>query len=250
MEKLSSNPRRLALGGMVVGLVILAAVVVLGRDRDGASRAASPPGAPAAPSAAARPSAAVPQLPGATEQPEMPEELMARILKKDTRLATFMDYHKTVLMDAPRRAEYRKLLASADMMSAMADALMDPGTGKVQPEEYYHRLMQVDYFEAALGWKDNPEREKVLAVTAQVIAKDQFVATQDAGRRQLLGGTKMELYRLMYEQDPRRAEALVASARGSRMEPLLSWMAGEELRRRTREAEIVKEVEALQSQAN
>ena len=42
---------------------------------------------------------------------------------------------------------------------------------------------------------------------------------------------------------------MVAQASGTRMEPLVSWMAAEETRRRTREEEIRKETEALQQKA-
>jgi hypothetical protein len=132
----------------------------------------------------------------------------------------------------------------------MAEALMEPGGGKVDLKEPYRRLMQIDYFEAALAWKDNPQRERVLQLTRDIITKDNFSGDQDRARRQMLGGTRMELYRLLYEQDARRAQELVAQAKGTRMEPLVTWMAEEELRRRTREAEIQKEIEALQAKAN
>ena len=156
---------------------------------------------------------------------------------------------QTVLLDKARREEYRKLLSSTEIMTAMAEDLMNPGSGHVDTEEYYHRLMLVDYFEAALGWKDNPQRDKLLEVTKGIIVKDNFETTQDNARRQLLGGTKMELYRLMYKADPERAKAMVAQTSGTRMEPLVSWMAAEEIRRRTREEEIRKETEALQQKA-
>jgi hypothetical protein len=251
MEKPSSKRKRLTLAGVVLGLALAVALLVTGRP----DRAAAPVDRPAVPTVVG-PVAAGPGAPPLVlaavrpKLPLMPEEQVAEILKKDKQLGLFMDYHKTVLLDAPRRAEYRKLLASPEMMKAMADGLMDPGSGKVAPEEYYHRLMRVDYFEAALSWKDNPARDQVLSVTADIIAKDNFERGQDSARRQLLGGSKMELYRLMYEQDSAKASGLVAQAKGTRMEPLVSWMAAEELRRRVREAEIHEELQEQQAKAN
>lgn len=243
----SSTPRRLVLGGIAVA--ILVAALVLLNTTTAPDHPAEPGDAKAAkvdpklaPSAS-HGETAMPQL------PPMPDEIMARILKKDKRLSAFMDYHKTVLLDKTRREEYRRLLASSEMMTAIAEDLMSPGNGHVDLEEYYHRLMEVDYFEAALGWKDNPQRDKVLGLTRDIIVKDNFETGQDTSRRQLLGGTKMELYRLMYKQDPEKAKAMVEQTSGTRMEPLVSWMAAEEIRRRTREDEIRKETEAMQQKA-
>jgi hypothetical protein len=253
MEKLSLNPRRLARGGVVVGLA--AAALLLLRiagspDLGGDGKQPATAGVPSARHEVPRSLPGAPPPPSIEQPPPMPDELIARILKNDKRLGLFMDYHKIVLLDAPRRDEYRKLLSSTEMMTAMADELMKPGTGQVEPEEYYRRLMQIDYFEAALTWKDNPQREKLLALTGEILGKDNFSGDQNSARRQMLGGSKMELYRLMYEQDAHKADGLVAQAKGTRMEPLVSWMASEELRRRTREEEIRKEVEDQQGKAN
>jgi hypothetical protein len=249
MEKRSAATRQLALGGVVVGILVAVTLFMKGRE-DGpvreSSREASSGEANPSSVASTAPSIEPPQA-APEPSPAMPEEVFAQILKKDKKLATFMDFKKTVLLDTARRDEYRRLLSSVDMMNAMAEELMKPGSGHVEPEEYYRRLMQIDYFEAALDWKDNPQRDKVLAVTGEIIGKDNFVAGLDSARRQTLGGNKMELYRLMYAQDPQKAEALVQQAKGTRMEPMVSWMVAEEVRRHTREQEIQKEVEELQA---
>lgn len=173
----------------------------------------------------------------------MPDEIIERILKKDKKLGLFVDYYRTVLPDEQIRDEYRKLLSDPAMMIAMAEDLMNPGSGHPEPEEYFHRLMQVDYFEAALTWKDNPQRQKALELTRDIIGKDNFQGDQDSSRRQVLGGSKMELYRLLYDQDAQKAGGLVAQAKGTRMEPLVNWMAEEELRRRALEKETLEEHE-------
>jgi hypothetical protein len=253
MEKLSLNLRRLAHGGVVVAVSV--AFLLLLRiagdpERAGDGKQPATADVAAARQEVARPLPAAPPPTSVEQPPPMPDELIARILKKDKKLGLFMDYHKIVLLDAPRRDEYRKLLSSIEMMTAMAEELMNPGSGQVEPEEYYRRLMQIDYFEAALSWKDNPQREKVLALTGEIIGKDNFRSDQNSARRQMLGGSKMELYRLMYDQDAAKADGLVAQAKGTRMEPLVTWMASEEIRRRTREEEIRKEVEEQQAKAN
>lgn len=252
MDNKSSMTPRIVLGGVIVSLVVAAVVYMTGRDDTGGMPAPTSvaPAANPAPRIAAASSPPASAAPAAPDRPPlMPEELIEEVLKKDKRLGLFMQYHKTVLLDASRRDEYRAMLADPDMMTAMADALMDPGQGEVKPDEHYRRLMQIDYFDAAMTWKDNPARDKVLEVAGSIIAKDNFLADQGGDRKQTLAGGKMELYRLLYEQDPAKAEALVALARGTRMEALTGWMAQENLRRRAKEEQIRTEMQELQAQA-
>jgi len=245
MGKLPLTSKRLVMGGIVVGLAVVVAVFL--REAGGPGRPAG--GQTVASTAGAQgrkpaPSISLPgkQPPDTVEQPDlMDDEVLESIVKKDKKLGLFMRYYKAVLPDEQTRDEYHKLLSDPAMMTDMAKDLMDPGSGHPNSTEYYRRLMLVDYFEAALSWKDNPQRQKLLEVTRDVITKDNFGGDQDSARRQVLGGTKMELYHLLYAQDAQKAGELVAEAKGTRMEPLVNWMAEEELRRRVREQEILKE---------
>jgi hypothetical protein len=251
MEKLSSTSKRLVLCGLVVSIAIAVVLLMRGDEAPQITAAADGPARTTAESAsgAGAPAAAPELAPEPTawtvDAPPTPEQIVETILKKDKRLAAFMEYHKNVLLDVQRRDEYRKLLADADMMKGIAEGLMQPGSGPVDAEEHYRRLMQIDYFKAALTWKGNPARDQVLALTSEIIGKDNFNADQNTDRRQMLAGGKMELYRLMYEHDTTRAEGLVASAKGTRMEALTRWMSEEELRRRATEVKIQKDMEAL-----
>lgn len=248
MSKLSLTPKRLVMGGIVVGLAIVVALFL---------RAAGSPDGPAsgqtvASTARAQVHKPAPRIslpgeppPDTVEPAVMEDEVLESIIKKDKKLGLFMGYYKTVLPDKQRRDEYRKLLSDPAMMAAMANDLMDPGTGHPEPEEYYRRLMLVDYFKEALSWKDNPQRQKVLALTGDIITKDNFGGDQDSARRQVLGGSKMELYRLLYTQDAQKAGEMVAQAKGTRMESMVNWMAEEDLRRSVREKEIMKEADDL-----
>lgn len=249
MEKLSSTPRRLVLGGLVIGAVIAAALVIQLMKKDETP-------APAAQARKAEPTAET-KVGGSapsseTEDPLappplMPDEIIASILKKDEKLARFRNFHNRVLLDGPTREEYRKVLSDPEIMNAMAEGLMDPGKGPAEPEEQYRRLMQIDYFKAALNWKDNPKRGEVLALTGKVIGHDNFASEQPKDRREMLAGGKMEMFRMMYEEDAAKTGELVASAKGSRMEPLVGWMAEENARRMKKEEEIRKEMAAQQA---
>lgn len=182
--------------------------------------------------------------PGMQRPPLMPKELVAQVLEENKELGLFMHYHKPVLLDAPSRDAYRKLLSSPEMMKSMADNLKDPGRGEVEPKEQYERLMEVDYFKAALAWKDNPQRDQLLAHAEDVILHPNIFGAQDTERRYMLAGGKMEMYRLLAEHDMPRALALAERARGTNLERLTAWMTTEEQRRRAQEEQIRQEMQA------
>jgi hypothetical protein len=234
------------MAGVVVGLAIAVALVL--RQRDTGTAASPAPeqtiaSAPATPGHKLTPRISLPGGPSFDDDdmPTMDDEVLESIIKKDKKLEQFMRYYKAVVPDEQTRREFHKMLSDPATMKAMAEDLMDPGDGHPQSTEYYRRLMLVDYFDAAVGWKDNPQRQHVMEVMQDVITKDNFRGDQDGDRRQMLGGTKFELYRLLYAQDPQKAGELLAQAKGTRMEPMVTWMAQEEIHRRTREAEILKE---------
>jgi hypothetical protein len=246
MGKLSLTSKRLMMGGILVALAVVVALVL--RETEDPEHPADGKTVSSATGTRIRkpaPSISLPgkQLPNTVESALMDDEVLESIVKKDKKLELFMRYYKAVLPDEQTRDEYRKLLSDPAMMTAMAADLMDPGNGHPHSAEYYRRLMLVDYFEAALTWKGNPQRQKLLELTRDVITKDNFGGDQDSSRRQVLGGSKMELYHLLYAQDAQKAGEMVAQAKGTRMEPLLNWMAEEEVRRGTREQEIMKEAD-------
>jgi hypothetical protein len=252
MGKQSSTSKRLVVGCIVAALAIVV-VAMIARQGERPDRLARGPTVAGSRDAHGRtgpaPSLALSdqsrskfELPAEFELPvAMPDQIIEQILKDNKRLGLFMNLHKAVLPDKQTREEYRKVLSDPAMMTAMAEDLMDPGSGHPEAAEYYRRLMTVDYFEAALNWNDNPQRQKVLELMQDIIAKDNFAGDQDTSRRQVLGGSKMELYRLLFEHDAQKVTELVAQAKGTRMEPLIAWMSEEERRLRAREEEILKE---------
>lgn len=264
MERQSSRHRWVVLGGIVVSVIAVVGALLLrgaGAPNVGGAEpvAASSPTAPQpaqqvassgsskSPAPAAAPATApqaTPDLPAL-----MPGEIIEQVLKEDKKLGNFMYYHKHVLLDEQGRNEYRKLLSDPELIKAMAKDLMAPGQGEVQPKEHYHRLMENDYFEAALNWKDNPQRQMVIDTVRNIILEDNFSSGQDLNRRQMLAGGKMELYRMMYEADVSQALDLVAQAKGTRMESLTNWMAEENLRRRAKEEQIRTEMQEMQTKA-
>ncbi len=244
---------------MVVGGVLMAERQTQEAITDSTPMAVSPQAAPAKAPApvASGPKVTAPQVKEVMDAmqvsgerpPMMPKELIAKVLEENKRLGLFMFYHKHVLLDEQGRNEYRKLLSDPEMMQAMADELMDPGRGEVQPEEQYRRLMQIDYFKAALAWKDNPRKEQLLGLTRDVILHQNIFGGQDTERRYMLAGGKMEMYQLLAEHGMRQALDLPSLARGTSMEQLVAWIAKEDLRRRAQEEQIRTEMQAQAAKA-
>jgi hypothetical protein len=256
MEKSSRIGKRLVLCGIALVGLAVGLYVSVEHSPDPAPAPAAPgrrtnPVVSAAPGSTRERAASGLAVARAQDRPaSAPSEIIEQILSKDKNLRAFMSYQNTVLLDVPRRDAYRKLLSDPAVMTEIAEALMQPGSGKVEVDEQYHRLMQIDYLEAALNWADNPQRQRALQLTANVIAADSFRGDQGEDRRQMLAGGKMELYRLLYDQDVAKTQQLVASARGTRMETLVNWMSKENLRRLAREEEIRVEMQGLQAKAN
>jgi hypothetical protein len=263
MERQSSHRSWIVLGGCVVSVIAVVGALLLRSGGDpavGGSEAVAtsspvavqPPQETSSGAPKSRAPAAVPPM-IAQPTPDlpalMPGEIIEQVLKEDKKLGNFMYYHKHVLLDEPRRDEYRKLLSDPELMKAIAKDLRDPGQGEVEPKEHYHRLMQNDYFEAALDWKDNPQRQVVIDTVKSVILEDNFSTGQSVDRKQMLAGGKMELYRMMYEADVSQALDLVAQAKGTPMEDLTTWMAEENLRRRAKEEQVRAEMQEMQTKA-
>jgi hypothetical protein len=153
------------------------------------------------------------------------EQLKKSIHKEDERLALFSYYHERVLPDSVSRERFHELLSDSGMLAHVQRGLLFPGEKRETLRGNIKRLMQIDYLRDALSWKENPRREQILSAVKDMILEDNFLPEYGEDMRVSLAANKMELYELLYAQDPKRAEALVTEARGSRLEALMTHLA-------------------------
>ncbi|MFE8598787.1 hypothetical protein [Archangium violaceum] len=258
---MKSSKNMLVLAGL--GVLVLAAMLLAREDAPEAPAHEATAPAPAVPSRPAptpaeqaRPSAPLPKPPELLAAPEeFPGEegehgefttttdvVKQKIFKTEPRLAQFDYFREHVLLDSNGRKDYQVLLADRSMYEQTRSALSHPGDDKDSMESNVKRLMRIDYLREALSWKENPERPHLLSTLEGIILEDSFEPGMGPEVKRSLAATKFELFELLYKQDPERARALVGSARGTRLEKLMEYIA-------TRTQRIVAKEQDLSLQA-
>jgi hypothetical protein len=216
-----------------------------------AGRAATPPEAnrgiaarelqlPEHPLAALPEQAAPLATPGASQAPavprgQMPRQILEQLQEEDPLMGTFQSYHQRALLSPQGLAQYQALLSEPENIAAVEQALLSAGTGEMTIKEHFHRLMQIDFLQAGLTWKQNPARDRLLETVRQIILYDNFTAGQEVERQYALAGAKMELYHLLAEHAPDQAQRVVEKARGTRLEKLVTFLAQRDERLRAKE---------------
>jgi hypothetical protein len=157
--------------------------------------------------------------------------LKQKIFKTEPKLAQFDFFREHVLLDANSRADYRQLLADKAMYTQVRQALLQPADVEDTMESNVKRLLQIDYLREALHWRENPEREHLLSTVEAIILEDSFRDTMPAEVKRSVAASKMELFELLHGHEPERAQALVAAAKGTRLEKLLEYIDGYNQRR-------------------
>jgi hypothetical protein len=247
---------------VVTGLGVLGGAAALLSKGDG-PEAPAQEAVPSKPELA--PSAARVQLPSAQVPPllAVPEEIPGdegehgefttstdlvkkKIFKTEPQLALFDYFREHVLLDSHGRKDYEALLAGTAMHEQTRRALLYPVDAKDTMESNVKRLMQIDYLREALAWKENPARQHLLSAVESVILEDSFSPMMPPDVKRSMVATKMELYELLFDQEPARAQALVEAARGTRLEGMLGYIAKRNQRRLAKERELSLQVQAQQ----
>jgi hypothetical protein len=147
---------------------------------------------------------------------------MNDILRRHAYLATLLDFKNRPLLDAVAREELERFLSSERVLGEARGALADPGASTYSLTESITREMNVDFFEMAMNWEQNPMRTKLMNVMEEIVVRDNFLEEQQEPVQQSLASSKIALFKLLYEADSRRAHGVVVQSRGTRMEALIS----------------------------
>lgn len=160
---------------------------------------------------------------GAILEQYPPGHDMHDILEKNPHLVTLLDFKNRPLLDAAARAEYEAFLSDKDIMRTVQEDLLYPGSSAYSLADSITREMDVDYFEMAMGWKQNPVRGQLMDAMGEVVLQDNFDAAQHEYVQKSLARSKIRLLQLLYEADPDRARGLAAQSQGTRMEALVAY---------------------------
>jgi hypothetical protein len=169
-----------------------------------------------------------------------------KIFKTEPKLAQFDYFREHVLLDSHGRKDYEALLADTAMYEQMRRALLYPADAKDTIESNFKRLMQIDYLREALAWKENPARQQLMATVENIILEDSFGPTMPPDVKRSVAATKMELYEILFDQEPERTQALVEAAKRTRLEKMLEYIAARNQRRVAKERELSLQAQAQQ----
>jgi hypothetical protein len=175
-----------------------------------------------------------PSLDGTTEPPGPDDyeeghplaDVMHKVLANDHQLNAFMYYYNRPLLDEADKAKYRQLLSDKSVFASVEHDLLYPEETKADKAGNIKRLMKIDFLREALEWKDNPERAQLIAMIKEMLLADNYPADMTMDMRLSLSGNKMELYELLEEVAPDQAAAVVQASRGTRLEKLMAYIAG------------------------
>lgn len=151
-----------------------------------------------------------PRNPGEEHQTGTPEKKLQR----------FEALNKKVLLSKEAAVEREYLLSDLKTIDSVGATLIEAAPVSSSPE----RLRLIDYLENAVVWSENPAREESLATIVQVIRSEKFRSASKAEQREAVGD-KIELFTILRQNAPTRAERLLEETKGTTIEPILQFAA-------------------------
>jgi len=133
------------------------------------------------------------------------------------KVSHFQELKGKVLLNDKESKEREGLLSDVQMLSWIESQL---GESEKVPE-LSDRLSLIDFLEDTITWKENPVREDFIATIERLISKDtEHVSKVD--KRNFVGD-KIELYTILYLEEPERAENLLNKAKNTHLEEILNY---------------------------
>ncbi len=111
-----------------------------------------------------------------------------------------------VLHTKKELGEYHALLASSTILQESQTRLLDLKESAHGAEAESARMQTVDYLNAALAWKENPQREGVIKAITQILDRPVSDLRAPLELKRSLAGDAMELYWVLYKHEPTRAD--------------------------------------------
>jgi hypothetical protein len=152
-------------------------------------------------------------------------DVMHRVVDNDQQLHAFKAFYDRPLLDEDSLKQYHALLSDPATLAAVEHDLLYPEEAKADQASSIKRLMKIDYLHEALDWKDNPQHALVVGVVNNVILTDNYPPDMGMDMRISLSGNKQELFQLLDEYEPAKAKALLQASKGTRLEPMVAWIA-------------------------
>jgi hypothetical protein len=169
-------------------------------------------------------------------------DVMRRLVDSDDQLRKFKSFYDRPLLDAESRKQYHAMLSDPAMLAAVKHDLLYPEEVVADEASSIKRLMKIDYLHEALDWTENPQRDLVVGVVTETILTDNFPGDMGMDMRASLSGNKQELFQLLDQYEPAKAQAALQAAKGTRLEAMVAWIAQSNEKRKQLEANLDNQV--------
>jgi len=222
--------RRLRWPALVVALALVAVILSWLRGRSSShEHAAAPPPKPAVVDRLAAPASRTRSAPNLEVAPPRPmfsavrlPPMMQRVLDDNPDLAQYYGLEQKVVPTAEERGNLHAMLSDLELIETIKEYLLAAETAYSKDAEA-KRMVAVEFLSDAINWADNPARPAVLTAIEGVMFADNITADAPEDLAQSLAGDKVELYMQMLHRSPDRAAVVSAHARGSSVQPLLTY---------------------------
>jgi hypothetical protein len=151
------------------------------------------------------------------------DALRQRVMAANPDVAQFRQLQRKVLLKPQEKEMLRDMYKDRELIEAAKRDLLAADEKRFTEEGQFKRLYRVEYLGMGLEWKENPQRQALLKDVEEVILAKNIRAEQELELRRSLSGDKVELFMIMLYNDRKRAEELLASARGTDLEKLLKY---------------------------
>ncbi|MFP2907254.1 hypothetical protein ACLESD_19840 [Pyxidicoccus sp. 3LFB2] len=169
------------------------------------------------------PLAAGGETPDAISRPGTPlDSLRQRVMAANPDIAQFRQLQRKVLRKSTERDLLQDIYKDRELIETAKKDLLAEGERVFSDEAEFRRLYRVEYLGMGLEWKENPERPALLGDIEQLVRANNIHPEMDLELRRSLAGDKVELFMILLHNDRARADALLASVQGTRLEPLLA----------------------------
>jgi hypothetical protein len=145
------------------------------------------------------------------------------VLEKNADVAEHRRLDMKVLPTGEEREALQEMLADQALITAARDDLLASSESEYSKEAELRRMHRVKFFSNAIAWDDNPETVAVAEAVEAVIMADNIRDDHPLDLQRSLAGDKVELYWQLLHNDPEQAEKLAQKAKGTNLEPLLTY---------------------------
>jgi hypothetical protein len=123
-----------------------------------------------------------------------------------------VDLGKKVLPSSQEVQTEKALFSSKELIQYAEAQLLSTDEAAQTKTGEERRMQSIDFFEAALRWRENPRRQEVLEAMSRVVERPVASLELPLAFRRSLGGDVIELYTVLLQQEPTRAEDIAAGA--------------------------------------